>query len=710
MTIQYKWLFAALCITFLSGCQTLNESNEKPIPPRDPALEGVDLLDVGSTDKLLKEYPKPPSAEEQKRRYEVYPGTGDYTHDNKGLNSQIISSKDGVELHFENTDIREVAKTILGDILKLNYTIEPGLKGLVTFNTSAPVAKDSLLLLLEVLLNTNRAVLVEYPKGLYRVAPRGTIAGSKPAVTVGKDLKPGYRLQVVPLQYVTAPVMADILKPIAPKDAFVRIDPVRNILILAGTGVELSNLLETIQVFDANALKGQSVAIIGLQYSDADVIVAQLQGIFSPEAKSPLAGMLRMLPLPQLNSLMLISSKEHYLREAKVWIERLDRVDGTTGGNNRSLYVYPVQNGRAERLAKLLTQLFDVDSGNTGTGAKQSSLAPGKKPINLSSGATPATSAVTAVAKRAAASKTKKSASGNKNSPVKVVADEENNALIIMASPVDYYKIEDALLKLDIAPLQVLIEATIMEVTLTNDFELGLEWTFNGGIGGNSTGVGLLDLGAAGIGAKTPGFSYSVVGPAANIKATLNALAKDSLLKVLSSPSILVLDNHSASIRVGDQQPVKTGTTVTDGGNTTEQIEYKDTGVLLEVKPRVNASGLVTLELKQEVTDVGDKDAVTGQRSFLERKISSTVAVNSGGSIVLGGLIRDNSTDSSSGIPGLYDLPVIGNLFGTDTTESKRTELLIVITPRVMKDSEDALRIGEEMRRKMRGVTKAFQL
>jgi len=256
----------------------------------------------------------------------------------------------------------------------------------------------------------------------------------------------------------------------------------------------------------------------------------------------------------------------------------------------------------------------------------------------------------------------------------------------------------------------VLIEASIVEVTLTDDLQYGLEWTFQNGIGNNYSGSGALNLtgllGAAGGdgGALAQGFSYTVTNKAGAVRAIVNALAEKSLVNVISTPSVMVLDNHTAAIHVGDQQPIQSRQTVTDGGNFQTSIEYKDTGVKLEVTPSVNDGGLVTLNVVQSVTDVGPVDSATNQRSFLERNVSSKVAIRDGESVVLGGLIRDNAASGKSGVPLLMDIPVLGNLFSTTTDASTRTELLIFITPRVLESDQDLGDITDEMRQRMRGL------
>ena len=249
---------------------------------------------------------------------------------------------------------------------------------------------------------------------------------------------------------------------------------------------------------------------------------------------------------------------------------------------------------------------------------------------------------------------------------------------------------------------QVLIEASIIEVSLSDDLQYGLEWAFDNNLGGGNTGTGLLDLGG-GLG-PGPGFSYSITNSAGEFKAVLNALAEKSLINVISTPSVLVLDNHTASIHVGDQQPIQSQTTFTDGGNVQNSITYKDTGVKLEVTPSVNDGGLVTMEISQSVIDVGLIDPATKQRSFRSRDVNSKVAVRDGESVVLGGLILDNETEGKGGIPLLMDIPVLGSLFSTTTNSSVRTELLVFITPRVVESDEDLRLLNAEMRSRMRGL------
>jgi general secretion pathway protein D len=299
--------------------------------------------------------------------------------------------------------------------------------------------------------------------------------------------------------------------------------------------------------------------------------------------------------------------------------------------------------------------------------------------------------------------------SGDETSDVRVVADDENNSLMIYATAMQYRVIKTALEQLDVVATQVIIEASIIEVSLTDELKYGLEWTFSNSLGSDYDGSGFLSsiAGADSPASIVPGFSYTVTNSIGNVSAVLNALAEESLLNIISTPSVMVLDNHYAYIHVGQQVPIidsQTGSLASNNDRVTQSITYRDTGVKLDVKPSVNAGGLITMDVAQSVTDVGEIDAATGQRAFLERNIESRVAVRSNESVVLGGLIRENSGTASQGVPWLHSVPIVGSLFGTDSARSNRTELLVIITPRALYNEDELRSVSEEMRSKIRNL------
>jgi general secretion pathway protein D len=448
------------------------------------------------------------------------------------------------------------------------------------------------------------------------------------------------------------------------------------------------------------------------------------------QVATPLGGLIRVFPVERLNALVVVTPRSHLLAQVETWIRRLDRPSDTL---EASLFVYPVQNGSALQLAEMLNGLFS--SGQSGQG-RSAGVASGAAPTQFSQGTgmgstglgtgTAGSNGIYSGSSGTSGSTIGSSplganmAGNNRNSPnnmsltstsqldgnVRVVADEKRNALLIRAPRVEYRRIEQALRELDRAPSQVLIEASIVEVALTGNLAYGVEWYLQNGLSNGREGQASLNMNTTGgISARQPGFSYTILNKADVVRATLNALSEKSQVRLLSSPSVLVLNNHNATIQVGQQQPIKTSTAVTTGNLVTESISYKDTGVMLSVTPSVNAGGLISMDISQQVTDVGEEDTTTRQRSFQTRQIQTRVAVRSGEPIVLGGLIRENDSGSRSGVPGLADIPLLGSLFSTTTNKRNRTELLVLMTPRALEDDDQLRAASAEIRDRMRSLS-----
>ncbi|MEO8117734.1 MAG: secretin N-terminal domain-containing protein, partial [Rhodoferax sp.] len=392
----------------------------------------------------------------------------------------------------------------------------------------------------------------------------------------------------------------------------------------------------------------------------------------------------------------------------------------------------PVQNGNAKHLANVLNGLFGGTSTATSSQPVTSGVAPGLQQTTTNSnsfgssgsgfgssssgfgsaGMGQSAGGMGAIGNQTGGTNTVQGTgitTVSLNAGLRVIADEINNAVLVYGTRGEYEKIEITLKRLDVPPTQVLIEASIIEVTLTDDLQYGLQWIFSDKERGGLTGTGVLSKAAGAnaatgaiFGATPAGFSYTLRNSLGDVRAVINALADKSLIKVISSPSLMVLDNHTASIAVGNQQPVKVGDTITTGGVITSNFQYKDTGVNLAVTPSVNAGNMVTMQINQSVTDVGQVDVATGQRSFLQRQFASKVAVRSGEALVLGGLIRDNTTSGKSGLPVLQDIPLFGALFGATANSTNRTELIVVITPRVVRTEQDMRQIGQELRDRMK--------
>ncbi|MBM7456049.1 general secretion pathway protein D [Oceanisphaera litoralis] len=621
-------------------------------------------------------------------RAEIYRGTGNFVKLGQAGKTPLNTAAPGdITLNFQGSDIAEVVKTILGDILQLNYSLDERVRGQVYLQTNQPISQDDLLPTLESLLQTHGAALV-HSKGLFTVVPASEVPPSALNPRLTPTAERGYQMLILPLRYIGAREMEKILEPVKPRQGAMMVDDRRNLLTLVGSRDELVNIRDTVNLFDVDQLRGMSVGLFRLQASSADVIASELKAIFGDEAEGPLAGMVRYLPIERLNALLVITPQERYLTDARVWIQRLDRAENPRGLN---MYVYHVQNGKADHLAELLNQLFDSQRRNS-AGSPLPAAATNTEegsPVQIATGINAASLDV---------------------GEVSVIADTERNALVVMAASADYQKVEQAIKRLDQLPLQVLVEATIVEVSLDDELRYGLQWYFKNRLGGGRSGVGA--IGALPIpspfdGGLAASASYEVFN-ASGTRALLTALASDSKVNVISSPTLMVLDNQKALIRVGDQVPIRTSETTnlnSDVGNVTSTIQYRDTGVLLEVTPRVNAGGMVILELVQEVNDVATTTSSNIQSpTITQRKIDTRVAVQSGETLVLGGLIRENKSQDSQGLPGLRHVPVLGWLFGSSGTNVRRTELVVLITPTAVANAIDARAVTREYRSKLQQV------
>jgi general secretion pathway protein D len=636
----------------------------------------------------------------------VYSGTGLFVNPHPAAPPGPPGPEEA-SLNFEGLDVREVAKVILGDYLKQSYTVHPAVAGTVTFRTVKPIPLKDLLPTLEMLLRQNNAAVVR-EEGVYKVLPVTAVRGSVSPQLGGNNapIPQGFSVVVVPLKFVGAREMAKLLEPFA-SDNTVRIDETRNLVIIAGSQREMRHLLDTIELFDVDWLSGYSVGLFPIKSADVKTLMADLDKVFGPTGQGPLAGVVRVIPIERMNSLLVVTTQPGYLEAAKTWLERLDQAGNTSGGSR--FFVYQVRNGKAENLAQLVGDLFA--SRRTTTTAP--TLSPGSRPTEIRSapfGQTtpPAQTTTTSVTPSPAATFTMPGtgAAGTTGNEVRVIADKDTNSLLILATAADYEVIENAIRKLDVVPRQVLVEVMLAEVLLRDELSLGIEWFINTR---NNTN-GRLSLGGL---PATPSGAVPVGSPVfqlvnfvgTDVRAVLNALGRDGKSQVLASPHIMVLDNQKAQIKVGDRISVQTQaqTGVSTAAGVLNSYQYLETGILLAVTPRINSGGLVTLEVNQEVSspDFTTVNAVNPNPTVNSRSAQTTVVVGSGESIVLAGLIREDSGRSSVGVPLLSKIPILGAAFGSQSTTRNRTELVLVITPRIVSDTAQARQATEELRRKL---------
>jgi general secretion pathway protein D len=702
----FCWGF--LVLLTITACATRPKDTE-PTEPRVPPQPAPSVVDLGEVS---------PPAEPLAR--EVIPGTGKLVEVPAEQPSAAPAPGDGFQLNFVDTEISTVVAAVLGDGLNLPYVIDNQIKGTMTLQATRALSRDELFASFDSALRMHGAVLVN-ENGVFRVVPAKDAARRITNLRASLQSTRGYGVYVVPLQFVSPADMEKVLQPFAPEGGIVRVDEARNLLLLAGTRQEVTTLLSVVETFDVDWLAGMSFGLYPLEYVDPRTLTNELSQVFSGSG-SPIAGVVRFVPLTRLNSLMVITSQARYLQEVQAWIKRLD-LGSTTPG--RRIYVYDVQNGKADDLASSLGSILSIDAVETGQapndgdgydlGIEMRDFGFGDRGANgganSSSGrnatrvTVPAPAAPPSSAPAKAADQTRPTALDA--GALKIVPNTENNSLLILASPAEFAVIETALKRLDVLPIQVLIEASIAEVTLTDDIRYGLQFSFQGGDGP----LVLSEASSGSVGQQFPGFSYLYTGRT-DIRAVLNGLEELTNVRVISAPKLIVLNNREAQLQVGDQVPITVQSSVSTIDPTApivNSIQLRDTGVILRVTPRANKSGRVILEVAQEVSDVVQTTSSgIDSPTIQQRRIASTVAVRDGDTIALGGLIRDQRSSGGSGIPYLRKIPVLGPAFGSSNRGTRRTELIVLLTPHVIRTEEESDAVMDELREQFRGLQRAL--
>jgi general secretion pathway protein D len=608
----------------------------------------------------------------------------------------LTKGGEGYRLNLINVSVPIAAKSVLGDVLKVNYIIDPRISGTVTLQTDAPVSKEALVDILESALAVNGAVITKRGDS-YQIVPSSEAFSSTPAFRApsASPTGPGIKVQVVELKYIAADEMKQILEPVCRQGSILRTDSNRNLIILAGNSTDLTAMREAISVFDVDWMKGMSVALHPLKASQPAAVAKELNTIFATD-DGPGNKLIRFIPNQRLNAVLVITSRPAYLSRANTWIEKLDRV---ASANDQQLFVYSIQNRPAKELAQVLQSVLKAqDGGGSSQSVSANPVAPNLEPASLSS-----SNATSGQAAATDAGLSTSEADGYTAEPGKirtsVVADIENNALLISTTAREFDRIQQILRQLDVVPTQVMLEAVIAEVTLNDQLKFGLRWFFENG----RFGVGLSDLANGSAAASFPGFAWSYA--TNDINVTLSALSSITNVNVVSAPTLMALNNQKATLQVGDQVPIvtqqATGVNNSDAP-VVNSVELKDTGVILSVVPHVNSSGRIMLDIQQEVSNVV-KTTTSGIDSptIQQRKLSTRVMVNDNESLALGGLIQRRNSLTRSQVPLLGDIPIFGNAFKQKEDAIGKTELIIFIRPRIVRDVYEARDVTAEFRRQM---------
>ncbi|MDO5505313.1 MAG: type II secretion system secretin GspD [Pseudoxanthomonas suwonensis] len=701
------------------------------VPAADASLATVPGSAAGTVGVQQEPLPATTGARAQVRR-----GTGEVI--NLGAATApppgIGASSGQVRFNFEGESLHVVVDAILGHMLGQNYMIAPGVQGSVTLSTPKAVGPAEALSLLEMVLGWNNARLL-YADGRYNIVPADTALASgavAPGVGAPSSTR-GLQARTVPLRYISAAEMEKLLKPYARPDSIVNVDSGRNLITVTGTAAEIRNYLRTIEVFDVDWMASMSVGVFPLASGRATQVVADLEKVFGQDSKSPVAGMFRFMPLDGANAVLVITPQARYLDEIEQWIDRIDSVGGVR------LYTHELKYITARDLAMRLAEVFGSSSAGAGEGG-EASIMPGLQSTTIDGGGMDARAGL------AAATLTGEDGSalaggggfgsGNLNlgerqggnaavtlevggDRVGVSAVDETNSLLVRSSPQAWQSIREVIERLDVMPLQVHIEAQVVEVLLSGDLSYGVSWFFGAdmeqagiprgpgrlrSVGGRILPLPITVPGGENGTTIGAGAAWSLLGRSA--AGVISALDAVSDVQILQSPSVMVRNNHDATFNVGSRIPIYSVNVNPgyDNARTYSQVQYLDTGTILKVRPRVTREGTVFLDIVQEVSSpVGSPDP-HGNVRVDTRHLKTNAVLQSGDTVMLAGLIRDGTTRGSSGLPGLSRLPVIGGLFGRQTSNKERSEVIVLLTPTLVRDPSEARDLTDEYGRRFRAL------
>jgi general secretion pathway protein D len=749
---------------FLGACAGLQEQ----IKNGDSYPHGPDVLDQVRRLDLLPHGAQPVAATSGgggvSAKTQVYEGTTIPAVESAVVRSPTAGGGEAYELNFENTPIAAVAQTILGNILKTGYTIDPRVMGMISLSSPRPVPKADLLYVLENALRLSGVVLVKDVQG-YRLIPLGDAVGAGNLDPTEAHAEPGYGVSVVPLKYVSASTLLKLIDSFATKPGTVRADTARNMLLIQGTGAERRAAIETVLGFDVDWMRGQSVGVFPIRNTAPEPIVAELEKILDSGEGGLSQNTVKLQPITRMNAILVVTRKPDMLRTVETWIHRLDATDTARAG----VHVYHVKYGDARQIAKILNDIFTGGGGSFDTAASQvgprlgvtastDRLSPGTGGSGTSggiggssgfgsgssgtSGGIGGTSSSGGFGGSSGSGGLGSSGSGSRlgsgatagrtgtdtglggggGQPilegVRITADPVGNTVLVYASTENYEIIARTLVQVDRPQLQVAIDATVAEVDLNDNLSYGVQFYLQSklhGVSGSITNIptsppGAQSTNAAGLVGSAlnqafPGFNFLVGNP--NMpNVVLDALHAVTSTKTLSNPSLVVLDNQVATLMVGSDVPISTGsaTVLTTSNTVVNTIDYRSVGLILRLVPHVNVNGSVRLDIEQEISQVASAVGVGGNPEFTQRKVKSSIAIQNGQTVLLAGLIQEESDLNRGGIPLLDQIQNLGDAFSHQSKTGTRTELIIFIRPQIVHDSQDASFVAEELRTKLRGV------
>jgi general secretion pathway protein D len=632
-------------------------------------------------------------------------GTGAAVKDEplKTAELSVQAASGDVQVIVEGMPIYEFVNLAFGELMKLNYTVAPEVQGMhekVTLNMGRKM-KGSEFFPFAVDLMRKHNLEVTDGSGVLYVNKKGT--SSKEVIAASPDVYVGNTVPRLPSQkkitlivgtsYVPANQILQVVKQLQIMSGDVRGEAIlsNQAVALSGSIASLEKIVPLFNQLDRPSFVQREFNLVYLDYMNVSDFDKKLREVLPatgiPIARSPGDPGIMLIPFEKINAILIASSQKDWMESLLSWKEKLDAVESM--GDEMQLFIFRPKNRAADELVEVLKAVSN--------GGSHQGIAVQQEPAKTAPALTAAQKKQQAA--QAAAAPVHVDGVNTAALPVKgfnAFLDKGRNAVIVSASPANFKLIRNILTQLDTPPRQVLFEATIMEVTLTDNLQYGVEWLIKHTI--NSPGAGNYDavvgtLGGLALGGS--GLNYAITKLPGDFQAKINAYANKNLINIVSTPHIATLDGKEATITVGTEVPIVTAeTSAADITGTTgnqpsilRNVQYRNTGTILRVKPVINSDGALTIEVGQELSEA-QTNSVSSIDSplILNRSIHTTLSCKSGDTVLIGGLISTNKSKGESKVPILGDIPLIGNLFKTTSAGSTKTELIVQITPYILND------------------------
>jgi general secretion pathway protein D len=650
----------------------------------------------------------------------------------------------GIGFRLDSADLLQFVNLVASE-LKLNYVVDPAVRGQVTISTSGDLKHEDLLPILETVLKMNNATIIKLGN-FYRIAPLS--AGPKNPMSISTSLDGAalprddrVLMQIVPLKFVVAGDISKLLTPFLSEGGTMAVYDAGNTLILVDNSLNLKRLLEILQQFDNSSFSQQRIWLIEVSNNLASALVPELQAIFATYALSDKDTPIRFVPLDHINGILVAAADPAAVEEVRKWVEKLDRPAPASGTQT---FVYRVQNSEAGYLVRLLNALRGVASApgsdmGRGTNSMGSSLGGGA----MGSGSMGSTSlgggfgsgrgglgfgggmeqqSAPVLPGESTGALSALGATGGPQGVVtaqprlRIITDPVSNSIIVQGTAQEYAEIANTLEKLDVLPRQVMIEARVYEVNLTGSLSYGLEYALQNKSSSTTAPYVLGDYGVSTANALTGSYGMGI-DSVRSLVGFLTASENKSRVRTLSAPTLLTTDSTEARIQVGESVPVLTSQGLVAGAQAgasslfTNTVNNVDTGIILTVTPRITSNGLVSLQINQEISNEVPPASSAGIQSpsFSKRSVTTHAVAQDGQTIALGGLISYQYSKTTNRVPLLGDIPFLGAFFGSTSYNTTETELIVLLTPRIIATAPAAGTATRELKEKLKDLQREFK-